>query len=168
MLEIRNGETMEIEVRIRALMMDPVINTPVVILREESGTRMLTIWVGMPEASVIALEIEKVHIPRPMTHDLLRNVFLALNVQVKRVVINALKENTFYAQIWVEDKGKEMFIDSRPSDAIALALRADCPIFVDDEVLKTAGMGQTQSASSGDEKTKKWLEGLDPDEMDHA
>src|SRR5271154_495504 len=129
---------MEIEVKIRGLMMDPVTNMPVVVLKEAQGTAILPIWVGIYEANAIALEIEKVQTPRPMTHDLLKNVLLGLNVRVQKIVVNDLKEDTFYALIWVERDGQMMTIDSRPSDALALALRMDCPIFVDEEVLKSS------------------------------
>src|SRR5580658_1815145 len=122
---------MELEVKIRGLMMDPVTNMPVVVLKETTGSGVLPIWVGIYEANAIALEIEKVETPRPMTHDLLKNVFLGLDVRVQKIVVNDLKDDTFYAIIWVEREGQTMTIDSRPSDALALALRMDCPIFVD-------------------------------------
>src|SRR3984957_11600325 len=123
---------MELEVKIRGLMMDPVTNMPVVVLKETSGSGVLPIWVGIYEANAIALEIEKVQTPRPMTHDLLQNGLLGLEVRVQKVVVNDLKDDTFYALIWVERDGQMMTIDSRPSDALALALRVDCPIFVDE------------------------------------
>src|ERR1700746_1903070 len=127
---------MELECKIRGLMMDPVTNMPVVVLKETAGSRVPPIWVGVYEANAIALEIEKVQTPRPMTHDLLKNVLTGLNVHVQKVVGSDLKEDTFYALIWVERDGQMMTIDSRPSDALALALRVDCPIFVDEEALK--------------------------------
>ena len=123
---------MEVEMKIRGLMMDPVTNMPIVVLKDANGSAVLPIWVGVYEANAIALEIEKVQTPRPMTHDLLKNVLLGLNVQVQKVVVNDLSEDTFYALIWVERDGERMSIDSRPSDALALALRVDCPIFVED------------------------------------
>src|ERR1700723_4001968 len=129
---------MELEVKIRGLMMDPVTNMPVVVLKETAGNAILPIWVGVYEANAIALEIEKVQTPRPMTHDLLKNVFLGLDVRVDKIVVNDLKDDTFYALIWVERNGEVFSIDSRPSDALALALRVDCPIFVDEEVLKNS------------------------------
>src|SRR6478672_1914131 len=112
---------MEIEMKIRALMMDPMTNLPVVILKEACGNGILPIWVGVHEANAIALEIERVVTPRPMTHDLLKNV-----------VLTGIKDETFYAVIWVDREGDLVSIDSRPSDAFALALRIDCPIFVED------------------------------------
>ncbi len=120
---------MEVEMKIRGLMMDPVTNMPIVVLKDARAAAVLPIWVGVYEANAIALEIEKVQTPRPMTHDLLKNVLLGLNVQVQKVVVNDLREDTFYALIWVERNGETMSIDSRPSDALALALRVDCPIF---------------------------------------
>ena len=129
---------MELEVKIRGLMMDPATNMPVVVLKETQGAGVLPIWVGIYEANAIALEIEKVQTARPMTHDLLKNVLNGLNVHVQKVVVSELKDDTFYALIWMERDGEMMSLDSRPSDALALALRLDCPIFVEDEVLKTA------------------------------
>src|SRR5882757_4733069 len=130
---------MEIEVKIRALMMDPNSGTPIIILKDVSSETMLPIWVGAYEANAIALEIEKIAPPRPMTHDLLKNLILALGLQVERVVVTSLRDNTFFAEIEMRmNDGARMKLDSRPSDAIALALRADCPIYVDEEVIKAS------------------------------
>jgi bifunctional DNase/RNase len=130
---------MEIEVKIRALMMDPNSGTPIIILKDVQSETMLPIWVGAWEANAIALEIEKIAPPRPMTHDLLRNLIVELGVQVDRVVVTSLRDNTFFAVIEMRNsEGDRMVLDSRPSDAIALALRADCPIFVDMEVIKAS------------------------------
>src|ERR1700730_1414835 len=130
---------MEIEVKIRALMMDPNSGTPIIILKDVQSDTMLPIWVGAYEANAIALEIEKIAPPRPMTHDLLRNLIIELGVQVERVVVTSLRDNTFFAVIEMRNsEGARMVLDSRPSDAIALALRADCPIYVDMEVIKAS------------------------------
>jgi bifunctional DNase/RNase len=130
---------MEIEVKIRALMMDPNSGTPIIILKDVQSDTMLPIWVGAYEANAIALEIEKIAPPRPMTHDLLRNLIVELGIQVERVVVTSLRDNTFFAVIEMRTSdGNTMVLDSRPSDAIALALRADCPIFVDMEVIKAS------------------------------
>src|SRR5499426_3801597 len=130
---------MEIEVKIRALMMDPNSRTPIIILKDVQSDTMLPIWVGAYEANAIALEIEKIAPPRPMTHDLLRNLIVELGVQVDRVVVTSLRDNTFFAVIEMHNsEGDKMVLDSRPSDAIALALRADCPIYVDMEVIKAS------------------------------
>ena len=130
---------MEIEVKIRALMMDPNSGTPIIILKDVQSDTMLPIWVGAYEANAIALEIEKIAPPRPMTHDLLRNLIVELGVQVDRVVVTSLRDNTFFAVIEMRNsEGDRMVLDSRPSDAIALALRADCPIYVDMEVIKAS------------------------------
>jgi bifunctional DNase/RNase len=130
---------MEIEVKIRALMMDPNSGTPIIILKDVSSDTMLPIWVGAYEANAIALEIEKIAPPRPMTHDLLRNLITELGIQVERVVVTSLRDNTFFAVIEMrQSDGARMVLDSRPSDAIALALRADCPIYVDMEVIKAS------------------------------
>jgi uncharacterized protein len=156
---------MEVEMKIRGLMMDPVTNMPIVVLKDTQGTAVLPIWVGIYEANAIALEIEKVQTPRPMTHDLLRNVFLGLDVRVQKVVVNELKDDTFYALIWVERNGEILSIDSRPSDALALALRVDCPIFVEDEVLKSSKVTSAISEKSTNEELRKWLEGLSDEDL---
>src|SRR5579884_3383842 len=129
---------MEIEMRIRGLMMDPVTNQPIVVLRDRKDETVLPIWVGLYEANAIALEIEKSAMPRPMTHDLIKNVIAGLDGHIQRVVVTELRDDTFYAVIWIERNGAYIAVDSRPSDALALALRTDCPIFVDDSVLKTS------------------------------
>ena len=129
---------MEVEMRIRGLMMDPVTNMPIVVLKENGGEAVLPIWVGLYEANAIALEIEKVATPRPMTHDLIKNVLMGLDTVVHKVVVSELKDDTFYAVIWIEQAGRVVSVDSRPSDALALALRMDCPIYVDMEVIKAS------------------------------
>src|SRR3954471_5798469 len=125
----------EVEMKIRGLMMDPTANTPIVILKDVVSDRMLPIWVGAYEANAIALEIEKTAPLRPMTHDLLRNLIAQIGAVVDRIVVTDLIENTFYAVIEMTVEGKRVLLDSRPSDAIALALRVDCPIFVNEEVI---------------------------------
>jgi hypothetical protein len=156
---------MELEVKIRGLMMDPVTNMPVVVLKETSGSGVLPIWVGIYEANAIALEIEKVQTPRPMTHDLLKNVLTGLNVHVQRVVVSDLKDDTFYALIWMERDGQTMSMDSRPSDALALALRLDCPIFVEDEVLKSSKLAATVSDRVSNEELRKLLENMNDEDF---
>ena len=156
---------MEVEMKIRGLMMDPVTNMPIVILKDINGNTVLPIWVGVYEANAIALEIEKVATPRPMTHDLIKNLLVGLNTAVQKVVVNELKEETYYALIWLEQNGQTISIDSRPSDALALALRLDCPIFVDEEVLKSSKVANTVSEKVTNEELKKWLEGLNDEDM---
>jgi bifunctional DNase/RNase len=156
---------MEVEVKIRGLMMDPVTNMPVVVLKELQGGAILPIWVGIYEANAIALEIEKVQTPRPMTHDLLKNFLLGMNVTLKRVVVSDLKEDTFYALIWMERDGQAISMDSRPSDALALALRLDCPIFVSQEVIRTSKVSSAAAERSRSEELRKWLEGLNDEDM---
>lgn len=139
---------MLVEVKIGALIMDPNSNTPIVVLKSTDSETILPIWVGAFEANAIALEIEKIVPQRPMTHDLLRNLIVEIGLTVKRIIINDLRENTFYALIDLEDKkGNPINLDARPSDAIALALRLDCPILVDQKVLdiSTASSLQTDS-----------------------
>ena len=143
---------MEIEVKIRALMMDPNSGTPIIILKDVNSETMLPIWVGAYEANAIALEIEKIAPPRPMTHDLLRNLIVELGLKVDRVVVTSLRDNTFYAVIELTgENGEPMRLDSRPSDAIALALRADCPIFVDVEVIQASRNTIANDDESGSE-----------------
>jgi len=156
---------MEIEMKIRGLMMDPVTNMPIVVLKDTGGDSILPIWVGVYEANAIALEIEKVQTPRPMTHDLIKNVLLGLNVHVKKVVVNDLRDDTFYAVIWLERDGHTITIDSRPSDALALALRTDAPIYVEEEVLKSSRLAGAVSDKVNTEELRRWLENLDEDDL---
>ncbi len=145
---------MEIEVKIRALMMDPNSGTPIVILKDVDSDTMLPIWVGAYEANAIALEIEKIAPPRPMTHDLLRNLIIELGIQVERVVVTSLRDNTFFAVIEMRmSDGNRIVLDSRPSDAIALALRADCPIYVDAEVIKASRNTLPSEEEGGEESS---------------
>lgn len=156
---------MEVEMRIRGLLMDPVTNTPIVILKDADSDTVLPIWVGIYEANAIALEIEKVSTPRPMTHDLIKNVLTGLDARVHKVVVTELKDDTFYAVIWMEREGRIISVDSRPSDALALALRVDCPIYVDDEVLKNSKKAASISDPSTSEELRKWLEGLNDEDL---
>ena len=156
---------MEVEMKIRGLMMDPVTNMPIVILKDVNGNTVLPIWVGVYEANAIALEIEKVATPRPMTHDLIKNLLMGLNTCVKKVVVSDLREETYFALIWMEQNGETISVDSRPSDALALALRLDCPIYVEDEVLKTSKVTTTTAEKVTNEELKKWLEGLNDEDL---
>jgi uncharacterized protein len=151
--------------KIRGLMMDPVTNMPIVVLKDMSGEAVLPIWVGIYEANAIALEIEKVTTPRPMTHDLIKILLMGLEASIKKVVVSELKDETFYALIWLEREGHLMSVDSRPSDALALALRHDCPIFVDDKVLQSSKNSATVSEKVNDEELRKWLEGLNDEDL---
>ena len=151
--------------KIRGLMMDPVSNMPIVVLKDVNSEIVLPIWVGVYEANAIALEIEKVTTPRPMTHDLIKNVLVGLDTRVHKVVVSELKEDTFYAVIWLERDGHIISIDSRPSDALAIALRLDCPIFVDDEVLKSSKLAASMSERVSSEELRKWLEGLNDEDL---
>jgi uncharacterized protein len=155
----------EVEMKIRGLMMDPVTNMPIVILKDVVGDAVLPIWVGIYEANAIALEIEKVTTPRPMTHDLIKNLLTGLDTRVHKVVVNELREDTFYAVIWLERDGRIISVDSRPSDALAIALRLDCPIFVDDEVLKSSKQASAVSDRVSSEELRKWLEGLNDEDL---
>lgn len=154
---------MEIEMKIRGLMMDPMTNLPVVILKEACGNGILPIWVGVHEANAIALEIERVVTPRPMTHDLLKNFLVGLQAHVQKVVVTGIKDETFYAVIWVDRDGGLVSIDSRPSDAFALALRLDCPIFVEEAVLKASKANAPGDDAAKEEKP--WLENLNDEDF---
>ncbi|QUV84660.1 bifunctional nuclease family protein [Chloracidobacterium aggregatum] len=159
---------MEREMKIRGLMIDPAANTPIVVLKEVNGDQLLPIWVGPFEANAIAFEIEKMSPPRPMTHDLLRNLILQMDGRVRRVVVTELRNNTFYAVIELEVAGKMLFLDARPSDAIALALRVDAPIFVHESVLEnsTSVIVERQDeepSEKGDDLEFDW-----PDEIDES
>ncbi|MGH9670461.1 MAG: bifunctional nuclease family protein [Terriglobales bacterium] len=156
---------MEVEMKIRGLMMDPVTNMPIVILKDVSGDAVLPIWVGIYEANAIALEIEKVTTPRPMTHDLIKNLLVGLDTQVHKVVVSDLREDTFFAVIWLERDGRVISVDSRPSDALALALRLDCPIFVEDTVLKSSKLASSVSDKVSSEELRKWLENLNDEDL---
>jgi bifunctional DNase/RNase len=156
---------MEVEMTIRGLLMDPVTNTPIVILKDVGGDSVLPIWVGVPEANAIMLEMEKVSTPRPMTHDLIKNVLTGLETQVHKVVVTELREDTFYAVIWLERGGEVISIDSRPSDALALALRVDCPIFVEEVVLKTSKIASNAADRLTGDELRKYLEGLNDEDM---
>lgn len=156
--------------KIRGLMMDPTANTPIVILKDVVSDRMLPIWVGAYEANAIALEIEKTAPLRPMTHDLLRNLITQIGAVVERVVVTDLIDNTFYAVIEMTLEGERMLLDSRPSDAIALALRVDCPIFVNEEVItssrNTIDGSQIEMVEEGDDLEEETYEETDLDESD--
>jgi len=156
---------MLIEMTIKGLMVDPVTNVPIVILKDKDGDRVLPIWVGVFEANAIALQIENIATPRPMTHDLLRNVITDLDGRVDRVVISDLKENTFYAIIHLTVRGERVAIDARPSDAIALALRTHSPILVEESVIDTAKTVDFTSERADSDRLQKWLESLDPNEL---
>jgi hypothetical protein len=155
-----------IEVRIRGLMMDPSTSMPIVVLKDIASDTVMPIWVGIFEANSIALELEKVAAPRPMTHDLTRNLIRNLNAQLERVVISELKDDTFYAKLWLKQGTEPLVIDARPSDALALALRADCPIYVADEVMQKAKLNTTGPAEGPTaEQLRGWLEGLNDEDL---
>jgi bifunctional DNase/RNase len=152
-----------IPMTIKGLMLDPVSNSPIVVLKDSDEKVFLPIWVGIFEANAIALQLEEIDTPRPMTHDLLRDVIREVDAHVTRIVINELRESTFYALIHMQAGDRAMTIDARPSDAIALALRTNAPIFVDQAVLDQA---QTISAEdTTDERLKKWLEEASPEDL---
>lgn len=156
---------MEVEMKIRGLMMDPVTNMPIVVLKDPASDAVLPIWVGIYEANAIALEIEKVATPRPMTHDLIKNVLTGLETKVHKVVVTELRDDTFFAVIWMERNGSVISVDSRPSDALAVAMRLDCPIFVEDEVLKSSKLAATVSDKVSNEELRKMLENMNDEDF---
>jgi bifunctional DNase/RNase len=156
---------MQIEMSIKGLMVDPISNMPIVILRDKDGTRTLPIWVGMFEANAIALQIENISTPRPMTHDLLRNVIQDLKAAVEKIVVCDLQDGTFYALIYLRVHGELVAIDSRPSDAIALALRTRAPIFVEEAVIDSAKTVDVATDKADADRLQKYLESLDPDDL---
>ena len=156
---------MEVEMTIKGLMVDPITNMPIVILRDEDGQRVLPIWVGIFEANAIALQIENIATPRPMTHDLLRNVIEDLEAAVEKIVVCDLRDNTFYALVHLRVNGEVVSVDARPSDAIALALRVRAPIFVEDTVIDTAKTLDFSPDKADSERLTQWFERLDPEDL---
>jgi len=154
-----------VEMSIKGLMMDPLTNLPIVLLRDPSSDRVLPIWVGPVEANAIALQVENVSAPRPMTHDLLRNVLAELGASLTRVVITDLHDNTFYAYLELKRGSEVVFVDARPSDAIALSIRTRAPVFVDTRVLDQAKSVEVSSDNADRERLQRWLESLDPDDL---
>ena len=159
------GLSVEIEMAIKGLMVDPITNMPIIVLREVEGQRILPIWVGVFEANAIALQIENVQTPRPMTHDLLKSVIDHLDGRVERIVVCELKENTFYATLHVLCPKGQLSVDSRPSDAIALALRSGARIFVDDAVIQNARSVEMGHETVDVGRLQKWLENLPDDDL---
>ena len=156
---------MEVEMKIKGLMVDPVTNMPIVILKDEHEERVLPIWVGIFEANAIALRIEEIETPRPMTHDLLCNLLESLHVQVAKIVVSDLRDNTYFAQIHLQVNGSSRMIDARPSDAIALALRTEAPIYVDQSVLEQSRSLDEDGEPSDSERLRRWFENLDPEDF---
>jgi hypothetical protein len=156
---------MLIEMSVKGLMIDPVQNVPIIILRDADNQRALPIWVGPVEANAIALQIENVLPARPMTHDLIRNLLQDLGAALVRVVIADLRGGTFYAYLELDRSGDVLFVDARPSDAIALSMRTRAPIFVDTKVLDQVKSVEVTSDRTEREHLQRWLESLDPDDL---
>jgi len=156
---------MQKEFKIKGLMMDPITNSPIVILQDVEKNTLLPIWVGIFEANAIALQIERIDTPRPMTHDLLKNVLLHFDAEVEKIVVTQLKDNTFYAVIHLLREGRTLLIDSRPSDAIALALRTDAPIFVTEEVIQNSRNITLDKDKLDPDEVRQWLENLKPEDL---
>lgn len=158
---------MEVEMKIRGLMMDASTNTPIVILKNVDGSTVLPIWVGIYEANAIALEIEKVAPPRPMTHDLIKHLLMGFQARLQKVVVSELRDATYYAVLWLDREGETITLDARPSDALALALRLDCPIYVEDEVLKSSRIAEAAADPGSSEELRRWLENLGDEDTGH-
>jgi bifunctional DNase/RNase len=156
---------MQIEMTIKGLMVDPVTSLPIILLRDSGGERVLPIWVGAFEANAIALQIENVSTPRPMTHDLLNNVIQGLNASLEKVVVCEVKDSTFYALMHLRLPDGMVVVDARPSDAIALALRASAPIFVDEDVIEEAKSLDFKPEQADSARLQKWLESLNPEDL---
>ena len=154
-----------IEMNIKGLMVDPITNMPIIILRDSDGQKVLPIWVGVFEANAIALQIENVAPPRPLTHDLVKAVLTELGARLVRVVIHDLKDSTFYAYLELMRDAERTLIDVRPSDALALALRCKAPVFVHPRVLDRAQQTDVTSEQADQERLQRWLESLDPDDL---
>jgi uncharacterized protein len=164
---------MLVEMKVRGLALDPVSNMPIIILRDDEDKRSLPIWIGIPEANAIALELEKIAPPRPLTHDLIKNILETIDAQVVKVVVTDLRDNTFYAVLHLKAGGTEYSVDSRPSDAIALALRVGAPIYVDEDVfpkaktVEVAKEGEAPAVKPEDaEQLKEWLQNIKPEDFE--
>ena len=155
----------DVEMQIRGSMMDPLTNMPIVVLKDVASDTVLPIWVGIFEANAIALELEKTTTPRPMTHDLLRDLARGLNAEVRKVVVSELRDDTYFAVIWMEQDGETVALDARPSDAIALALRWDCPIYASRTVLDNAKQVAEGPQNVNGDEMRRWLENLNDDDM---
>lgn len=154
---------MEVNLILKGIIFDTIANSPVVILKDPNADRYLPIWIGIFEAQAIALKLDNIVTPRPMTHDLLNNLLKDLSINVEKIVICDIKDNTYYAQIHLIKDDKKYIIDSRPSDAIALAVRCDCKIYANDEIMEKAKFFDMSSEGEELEQLKKWLEELDPE-----
>ena len=156
---------MDLEVKIRGLMMDPATNMPIVVLKDVASDSVMPIWVGIFEFNAIFNEIDKSVAPRPMTHDLLRNIIQNLNAELNRVVINDLKESTFFAELWLTQHGEQLMVDARPSDAIALALRYDCPIYVNERVMHAARLDPSGQSEGPSAEQLRWFQDLNDEDL---
>lgn len=156
---------MLIRMTVRGIALDPITNMPIIILKDVEERKALPIWVGIFEANAIALELEKVSTPRPMTHDLMRSILEGLEVSVRQIIINDLKDNTFFAVIELNRNGAVVNIDSRPSDAIALALRVNAPIFVTEQVVAQAKSVEIAEEKEETDKWREWLDNLKPEDF---
>ncbi len=156
---------MEIEMKIKGLVIDPISKMPIVVLEDIKKERMLPIWIGVFEANAISLKMEEVHTPRPMTHDLIMNFLHEFGATLEKIVVTDVRDNTFYANIHCLHQGQAVILDSRPSDAIALSLRMEAPVFVEEGVVEKAQSLKFDENLEDSEKLRKWLENLEPDDF---
>jgi len=156
---------MWVEMKVRGLALDPLSNMPIIILRDEEEKRSLPIWVGIFEANAIALELEKIATPRPMTHDLIKSILETLDARVVKIAINDLRDNTFFALIYLQIGSTELTVDARPSDAIAIALRMGATIYVEEDVIRRAKSVEVTKEVDEQERLKEWLENLKPEDF---
>ncbi len=146
---------MLIQMRVEGMLFDPRSNMYILLLKETNGNGTLPIWIGKPEADSIALALGKVETPRPLTHDLIKNIVDNLKIKITKIIVTEIHDNTYYALISLNDGKKEIFVDSRPSDAVAVALRVNAPIFVEEGIL-----GQRTS-----DELEEWLKNLKPEDF---
>jgi len=151
--------------KIKGLVVDPISKMPIVVLEDPVSEHILPIWIGVFEANAIALSLEGIPTPRPMTHDLMKNFLDDLNIKVEKIVVTDVRDNTFYAIIYLSQNNVNYQVDSRPSDAIALALRVQAPIYVTEDVLTKAHGLKSEESLEDSEKLKQWLENLSPDDL---
>jgi len=156
---------MEIEMKVKGLVVDPISKMPIVVLENPRDEQILPIWIGVFEANAIALTIENIPTPRPMTHDLLKSFLDKLDIAIEKIVVTDVRNNTFYAMIHCLRQGQALVVDSRPSDAIALALRTCSPIYVDEEVVRKANGLRFDEGGDSSERILRWLETLKPEDF---
>lgn len=164
-VKLKTEGIMEVLLILKGVVFDTISNSPVLILKDAGAERYLPIWIGLFEAQAIALKLDNIPTPRPMTHDLLNNMLKDLGIHIEKIVISDIRDNTYFAEIHLKMNDKKYVIDSRPSDAIALAVRCDCEIFANEEIMQKAKFFDMDSEGDELEQLKKWLEEMDPETL---